>query len=89
MDEFDSHLVYGHAKANNDTCVFLVDFNKMKVVAMGFVSAFNDIKVNTYDNLTLSMCQGNSLRTAHFYNGFWETDEKVYKKLGNVNVLKH
>jgi hypothetical protein len=60
----------------------------MKVVAMGFVPAFNDVKVNTNDNL-MSMCHGNSLRTAKFYNGFWETDEKVYKKLGNVNVLKH
>jgi hypothetical protein len=66
----------------------LVDFNKMKVVAMGFVPAFNDVKVNTNDNL-MSMCHGNSLRIAKFYNGFWETEEKVYKKLGNVNVLKH
>ncbi len=47
VDEFDSHLVYGYARAGNDTCIFLVDFNKMKVVSLGFVPAFNDIKVNT------------------------------------------
>ena len=47
VDEFDSHLVFGYAKAGGDTCIFLVDFNKMKVVAIGFVPAFNDIKVNT------------------------------------------
>ncbi len=82
-------MVYGYAKAGGDTCIFLVDFNKMKVVAMGFVPSFNDIKVNTHDDLTLTMCHGNSVRTAKVYNGFWETDEKVYKKLGNVNVLRH
>lgn len=47
VDEFGSHLVYGYARANEDICIFLVDFNKMKVVAMGFVPVFNDIKVNT------------------------------------------
>lgn len=71
MDEFDSYLVYGYAKAGNDSCIFLVDFNKLKIVSIGFVGSFNDIKVNAYENLTLTFCSGNTLRTAHVYNGFW------------------
>jgi hypothetical protein len=47
VDEFDSGLVYGYATANSkDNCLFLIDFNKSKIVAMGYVGAFNDIKVN-------------------------------------------
>jgi hypothetical protein len=89
VDEFDSFLVYGYARAGTDTCIFLVDFNKMKIVSIGYVNSFNDIKVNTKENLTLTLCYGNTVRTTHVYNGFWETDEKIYKKLGNVNIIKH
>lgn len=35
------------------------------------------------------LCYGNSVRMAHVYNGLWEVDEKVYKKIGNVNVIRH
>jgi len=71
IDEFDSFLVYGHAKAGQDTCIFLIDFNKLKIVSIGFVPVFNDIKVNNKENLTLTFVYGNALRTAHVYNGFW------------------
>jgi hypothetical protein len=39
-------LVYGYAKSSGDYCIFLVDFNKLKVVAIGFFASFNDMKVN-------------------------------------------
>ncbi len=48
VDEFDSYLVYGYAKAGPDSCIFLIDFNKLKIVSIGFVGSFNDIKVNGY-----------------------------------------
>lgn len=39
--------------------------------------------------MTLSFCYGNTLKSAHIYNGFWEIEERVIKKLGSASVIKH
>lgn len=47
MDDFDSSLVYGYAStSSHDSCLFVIDFTKMKIIAMGYVGEFIDIKVN-------------------------------------------
>jgi hypothetical protein len=67
-------MVFGYAKTKTDICIFIVDFNKLKVIAIGFIGQVNDIKINHRESLTLSLCTGNVVKSAHVFNGFWEID---------------
>ena len=47
VDEYDNSLVYGSVKGKEASCIFLCDFSKGKVIALGFVPFFEDIKVDS------------------------------------------
>lgn len=60
-DSNDASLVYGSIRCKNDTsCVFVVDFAKKKVGAIGFLPHFPDIKVNQTGKANLTVC-GNTV----------------------------
>lgn len=56
VDEYDNSLVYGAARNKEGSCVFLCDISKGKVIAQGFMAHFEDIKVDSRENMTLSLC---------------------------------
>jgi hypothetical protein len=46
VDECDNNIVYGAATTRDTACVFLIDINKAKVLTMGFMPVFEDVKVD-------------------------------------------
>ena len=46
VDEYDNYLLYGVAKGRESSCVFLADFSKSKILAMGYTSPFEDVKID-------------------------------------------
>lgn len=46
VDECDNNIVYGAASSRETACVFLIDINKSKVLSLGFMAGFEDVKVD-------------------------------------------
>lgn len=59
-DEYDNELLYGVAKGRETDCIFLADFGKNKLLAVGYLSPFDDVKVDGRENMTLSVCGSNT-----------------------------
>lgn len=60
-DDYDNSVVYGSVKGKEASCIFLCDFSKNKIIALGFMPFFEDIKVDTNENMTLSICGFNGV----------------------------
>ena len=46
VDDYDNYLLYGVARGRESSCVFLADFGKAKIMAMGYMSPFEDVKID-------------------------------------------
>jgi hypothetical protein len=57
----------------------------MKLMAMGYLPAFEDIKVDSRDNMTLSVCgysnSHNYVKCLRYGLGQWEIGELLFKKV--------
>ena len=45
-DEYDNNIIYGGAKNKDTACIFLADFSKSKILALGFMNSYEDIKLD-------------------------------------------
>ena len=79
-------------KRRESFCVFLVDFNKGKLLAVGYLPPFEDIKVDGRENMALSVCGNNGtfnyLKFLQYSSGKWEIEEEIFKKVPN-NIFQH
>ena len=39
-DEYDNNILYGAAKNKETVCIFLADFSKLKILALGFMNSY-------------------------------------------------
>jgi 23S rRNA pseudoU1915 N3-methylase RlmH len=64
------------AKSKDTAYVFLIDFSKGRILASGFMSIFQDIKVDGRENMTLSICGNNGthnyMKVLQYTMGQWE-----------------
>lgn len=79
IDDYDNYLLYGAAKTKESSCVFLTDFGKGKILAMGYLPLFDDMKVDARENMTLSVCGNNGtynyIKCLQYAGGKWEITE--------------
>jgi uncharacterized protein YjaG (DUF416 family) len=79
VDEYDNYMLYGLAQAKDSSCVFLADLGKAKLLATGYLPSFQDIRVNVFENMTLSVCghngSSNYLKSLQYISGKWEITE--------------
>ena len=79
IDDYDNNIVYGGAKSKEGACIFLADINKGKILALGFMTSFEDLKIDSRDNLCISACchngNNNLIRHLHYGSGHWEVTE--------------
>ena len=72
-------------KTKESNCVFLIDFGKTKILAIGFLPSFEDIKVDVRENMTLSVCGNNGsynyIKCLQYAVGKWEITEEILKKI--------
>lgn len=65
--------------------MLLVDFGKGKVLAIGFLPSFEDVKVDIRENMTLSVCGNNGtynyIKCLQYSAGKWEITEEALKKV--------
>jgi hypothetical protein len=77
-DEFDKNIIYGVARNKDTTCVFIADMGKGRVLATGFMGVVEDVKVDSRDNMTLSVCGHNGthnfVRCLRYGIGQWEIE---------------
>jgi hypothetical protein len=93
VDEYDNNVVYGGAKSKEAACIFVADFTKGKLLAVGYLSSYEDIRVDFRENITLSVCCNNGshnyLKSLRYASGQWEIKEEVYKKIQNGLAFQH
>lgn len=85
-------MVYGAAKTKETACVFLADFNKLRLLAVGYLPLFEDFKVDGRENMRLSVCgyngSQNYLKMVQYVSGQWEIAEQQIKKIYNP-IFQH
>lgn len=88
-DEYDSNLVYGAAKNRDSACVFLADMGRLKVMAIGFLPAFSDFKMDGRDNMAVSVCgcgPHNYIKSLRYGMNQWEVHEQAYKRVQEAAI---
>ena len=92
VDDYDNYLLYGYVRTKETSCVFLVDFGKTKILAMGYLPNFDDIKVDGRENMTLSLCGSSSgynyMKYLQYGGGKWEITEEMLKKVPG-QIVQH
>lgn len=85
-------MVYGAAITKETACVFLADFNKLKLLAVGYLPLFEDLKVDGRENMRLSAFGHNGshnyIKMLQYVSGQWEITEQILKKIYNP-VFQH
>ena len=75
VDEYDNNIVYGGARNKEGACIFMADFGKNKISAIGYMNSYEDIRIDHRDNLTLSVCThsgaSNIVKILRFISGQW------------------
>ena len=76
VDDYDNYLLYGSATTKESNCIFMADFGKGKILSIGYLSPFDDWKVDTRGNMTLSVCGNNGsynyIKCLQYSGGKWE-----------------
>ena len=92
IDDYDNYLLYGAVKTKESSCVFLTDFGKGRILAMGYLPLFDDIKVDARENMTLSVCGNNGaynyIKCLQYAGGKWEITEEILKRIPG-NIVQH
>lgn len=82
--------MYGTAKTKDTSSVFLLDIVKMKIMAIGFLPTFEDIKIDGRENMSLSLCgyssSFNYVKSLRYGLGQWEITEQAYKKVQDLAI---
>jgi len=93
VDEYDNGILYGGARNKEGACIFMADFGKNKISAIGYMNSYEDIKVDQRDNLSLSVCTHNGanniVKSLRYALGQWEITEEPYKKIQNAVAIQH
>jgi hypothetical protein len=59
--------------------------SKLKILAYGYMPYFEDMRLDSRENLTLSICCNNGsmnyVKSLRYASGQWEMEEQIYKKL--------
>lgn len=61
----------------------------MKVIAQGFVNEFVHAKVCSEEGYEISILSKNSLKRLKANDGGWVVEERMAKKIGNMDFIKH
>ena len=62
---------------------------KLKIISIGFVNAFDHIIVNSNDTYAVSISGKTFIKYLRAQDGLWTVEEKLPKKLQNIDLVSH
>ena len=89
-DDFDLHNVFVVTKnKNGDSCISLVDLGRNKLVSHGFIGPLMSVEVCSLTTFEIGISGKGFLRRLKAQDGVWTVEERIPKKLQNMDIISH